>query len=159
MWRIFACIRARGSEEVRFMVPACFTLHFSLKKKNFFFKHNCPGGTVGKHSPASGRDMGDSGSIPGSGRSPGEGNGSPLQQSCLENPVGGGACWVTVRRVPKRVPKSRHILACRQALLATSTLQLPWFFLLLSTPTHMLVHKKGVLLELHVNLLKTQQSK
>ena len=52
-----------------------------------------------------------------------------------------------------------HVLACRQALLTTSTLPLPWFFLLLSTPTHMLVHKKGVLLELHVNLLKTQQSK
>ena len=56
---------------------------------------------MGKHSPANGSDMGDVGSIPGSGRSLGEGNGNPFQQPCLENPMGGGACWVTVRRVPK----------------------------------------------------------
>ena len=36
-------------------------------------------------------DAGDSGLIPGSGRSPGEGNGNPLQHSCLENPMDGGA--------------------------------------------------------------------
>ena len=40
---------------------------------------------------ASARNAGDSGSIPGSGRSPGEGNGNPLQYSCLENPMEGGA--------------------------------------------------------------------
>ena len=39
--------------------------------------------------------MGDLGSIPGSGRSPGEGNGNPLQYSCLENPMDGGAWWAT----------------------------------------------------------------
>ena len=39
---------------------------------------------------------GDSGSIPGLGRSPGEGNGNPLQYSCLENPVDGGAWEATV---------------------------------------------------------------
>ena len=38
----------------------------------------------------------DPGSIPGSGRSPGEGNGNPLQYSCLENSMGGGAWWATV---------------------------------------------------------------
>ena len=38
---------------------------------------------------------GDPGSIPGSGRSPGEGNGNPLQYSCLENPMDGGAWWAT----------------------------------------------------------------
>ena len=36
-------------------------------------------------------NVGDPGSIPGSGRSPGEGNGNPLQYSCLENPTDGGA--------------------------------------------------------------------
>ena len=36
-------------------------------------------------------DVGDPGSIPGSGRSPGEGNDNPLQYSCLENPMDGGA--------------------------------------------------------------------
>ena len=40
---------------------------------------------------ASAYNVGDLGSIPGSGRSPGEGNGNSLQYSCLENPVDGGA--------------------------------------------------------------------
>ena len=42
---------------------------------------------------------GDSGSIPGSGRSPGEGHGNPLQYPCLENPVDRGAWRATVHRV------------------------------------------------------------
>ena len=40
-------------------------------------------------------------SIPGSGRSPGEGHGDPLQNSCLENPMDRGAWWATVHRVTK----------------------------------------------------------
>ena len=47
-----------------------------------------PGGSVVKNPPA---NAGDAGSIPGSGRSPGEGNGNPLQYSCLENPMGRAA--------------------------------------------------------------------
>ena len=47
-----------------------------------------PGGSDGK---ASARNAGDPGSIPGLGRSPGEGNGNPLQYSCLENSMDGGA--------------------------------------------------------------------
>ena len=47
-----------------------------------------PGGSEDKVSP---RNVGDLGSIPGSGRSPGEGNGNPLQYSCLKNPMDGGA--------------------------------------------------------------------
>ena len=50
---------------------------------------------------ASAYNAGDPGSIPGSGRSSGEGNGSPLQCSCLENPMGGGAWWATVHGVTK----------------------------------------------------------
>ena len=46
-------------------------------------------------------NVGDLGSIPGSGRSPGEGNGNPLQYSCLENPMDGGALWATVPGVAK----------------------------------------------------------
>ena len=52
-----------------------------------------PGGAEVK---ASACNVGDLGSIPGSGRSPGEGNGNPLQYSCLENPMDGGAWWATV---------------------------------------------------------------
>ena len=57
-----------------------------------------PGGSEVK---ASACNAGDLGSIPGSGRSPGEGNGNPLQHSCLENPMGGGAWWATVHGVAK----------------------------------------------------------
>ena len=57
-----------------------------------------PGGSEVK---ASASNVGDLGSIPGSGRSPGEGNGNPLQYSCLENPVDGGALWATVPGVAK----------------------------------------------------------
>ena len=52
--------------------------------------HVFPSGSVVKNLPANARDVG---SIPGSGRSPGEGNGNPLQFSCLENPMDGGA-WL-----------------------------------------------------------------
>ena len=51
---------------------------------------------VVKNSPANARDVRDAGSIPGSGRFPGEGNGNPLQYSCLENPMDRGAWWATV---------------------------------------------------------------
>ena len=57
-----------------------------------------PGGSEVK---ASACNLGDLGSIPGSGRSPGEGNGNPLQYSCLENPMDGGAWWTTVHGVTK----------------------------------------------------------
>ena len=55
----------------------------------------------GSDSKAFAYNEGDLGSIPGSGRSPGEGNGNPLQYSCLENPMERGAWWATVRGVTK----------------------------------------------------------
>ena len=50
---------------------------------------------------ASAYSGGDPGSISGSGRSPGDGNGTPLQYSCLENPMDRGAWWAAVHRVAK----------------------------------------------------------
>ena len=58
-------------------------------------------GLVGSEVKVSARNAGDPGSIPGSGRSPGEGNGNPLQYSRLENPMDGGAWWATVHGVAK----------------------------------------------------------
>ena len=55
-----------------------------------------PGSTDGKESAC---NLGDPGLMPGSGRSPGEGNGNPLQYSCLENTVDGGAWRATVHSV------------------------------------------------------------
>ena len=57
-----------------------------------------PGSSVGKESAC---DVGDVGSIPGSGRSPGKGNGNPFQYSCLENPMNRGAWLATVHGVTK----------------------------------------------------------
>ena len=54
-----------------------------------------------KNLPASGGDAGDTGSIPGSGGSPGEGNGKALQYSCLENPMDGGAWLAAVYGVAR----------------------------------------------------------
>ena len=57
-----------------------------------------PGGSDNKESAC---DAGDPGSIPGLGRSPGEGNGNLLQYSCLENSMDGGAWQATVHVVAK----------------------------------------------------------
>ena len=56
---------------------------------------------MGKESACNAGDTGDVGSIPGLGRSPGEGHGNPFQYSCLENPMDRGAWWATVYRVAK----------------------------------------------------------
>ena len=54
-----------------------------------------------KNPPANAGDIRDTGSVPGLGRSPGEGHGNPLQYSCLENPMDTGAWQATVHRVAK----------------------------------------------------------
>ena len=54
-----------------------------------------------KNLPANAGDTGKLGLIPGLGRSPGVGNGNPLQYSCLENPVNRGTWWATVHEVAK----------------------------------------------------------
>ena len=60
-----------------------------------------PGGSVVKNLPANAGAAGDAGSVPGLGRSPGEGNGNPLQYSCWENPMGRGAWWAAGQGVTK----------------------------------------------------------
>ena len=71
-------------------VPAFFCYLVSI--------HYFPGGSEGKKSACS---TGDLGSIPGSGRSPGEGNGNPLQHTCLENSMDRGSWQATVHGVSK----------------------------------------------------------
>ena len=66
--------------------------------KQYYFKKASLISSVGKESAFS---AGDPGSIPGLGRSPVEGNGNPLQHSCLENPTEREAWWATVRGVVK----------------------------------------------------------
>ena len=65
----------------------CFRMHYNISRVLGF-----PGGSEGKMSACNP----DPSSIPGLGRSPGEGNGNPFQYSCLENPTDGGAWEATV---------------------------------------------------------------
>ena len=65
---------------------------------NTYYVTGFPGGTVGINLPAS---AGEVGLIPGFGRSPEGGNGYPLQCSCLEDSMDGGAWWATVHGVAK----------------------------------------------------------
>ena len=62
---------------------------------------NIPGGSVVKNPPANAGKPGDVGSVPGSGRYSGGGNGYPLQYSCLENSMDRGAWWATIHVVTK----------------------------------------------------------
>ena len=73
-------------------------VNVTVKKLGF------PGGAVVKNSPANAGKAGDMASIPGSGRSPGEGKGYPLQYSCLENSMDRGAWWAIVHGVAKSQP-------------------------------------------------------
>ena len=72
--------------------PTCGTLSWQPSQINIAYL-GFPGGSEVKMSAC---NAGDLGLIPGLGRSPGEGNGNPLQYSCLENPIDGGAWWATV---------------------------------------------------------------
>ena len=68
-----------------------------------------PGGSVVKNLPA---NAGDTSSIPGLERSPGEGNVNPFQYFCLENPMDRGACWAMVHGGLKRV--GHHLVTEKQ---------------------------------------------
>ena len=68
----------------------------NLLFENIVVEWGFPGGSVVKTLPA---NAGDLDSIPGSGRSPGEGNGNPLQYPCLGSPMDRGAWWATVHGV------------------------------------------------------------
>ena len=83
-----------GNQEV--LLLPCMNGRFNRK----MFRKNlgCPGGSEVKASVCS---VGDLGLFSGLRRSPGEGNGNPLQYSCLENPMDRGAWWATVHGVAK----------------------------------------------------------
>ena len=73
-----------------------------------------PGGSAVKIPPAK---AGDAYSVPGLGRSPGEGNGNPLQYSFLKNPMDRGTWRATVHRVTKSVDATEHKHKTHQASL------------------------------------------
>ena len=65
-----------------------------------------PGGSDSKESAC---NIGELGLIPSSGRSPGEGNSDSLQDSCLGNPMDGGAWWAIVHGVTKRLDVTEQL--------------------------------------------------
>ena len=67
------------------------------------------GGSVAKNLPANAGDTGDASSIPGSGKTPGEENGSPLQYSCLGNPTDREAWQATVHGVTKELHTTQRL--------------------------------------------------
>ena len=71
---------------------------FGIQNQNDIFYDGFPGGSYGKESAC---NAGDLGLNPGLERSPGEGDGYPLQYSCLENPMDREAWWATVHGVQK----------------------------------------------------------
>ena len=81
----------------KFMNSALYSSQDDLSEVQYLW--GFPGGAVVNNPPANAEDRRDTGSIPGSGRSPGGGHGHPLQCSCLENPMGRGAWWAAVHRV------------------------------------------------------------
>ena len=89
---------SRGEEEARSIFKAL------LAQGQAFVEFVClffPDDSLVKDSMGSAGDAGCTGLIPGLGRSPGEGNGNPLQYSCLENPMDRGAWQAAVHRVSK----------------------------------------------------------
>ena len=98
------------------------------------------GGSVVESLPAKAGDAGDTGLIPGSGRSSGVGNGNPLQYSCLWNPMDTGTWRATVQRVPKSrtrlsdwAPTSYTWLGGSCSLIKDSTRALKWKHQVLTT--------------------------
>ena len=89
--------------------PVVWTLHFYCKGHEFIFIWASQVALVvkkkknkkTKNPPTNAGDIKDTGSIPGSGRTPGGGHGNPLQYACLENPMDRGARRNTVHRVAK----------------------------------------------------------
>ena len=73
-----------------------------------FMNLGFPGGLAVKNQPTNAGDTGDTGLIPGSGRSPGEGSDNPLQYSCLGNPMNRGAWPATVHRITKQWDRTKQ---------------------------------------------------
>ena len=92
-WRDIHCISTLGNGKTEALRD-----EIGPQNNNEHPSPPCPGGSDGKESTC---DAGETASIPGLGRSPGEGNGNPLQHSCLENPTDRETWWAIVHVVAK----------------------------------------------------------
>ena len=92
---------------------------FSIQTYGIYLCNLLSGGTVVKNLPAS---AGDTGSIPGLGRSPGEGNGNPHQYSCLENPMDRGTWQAIVQGVTNSDTAEQLSMQTTKAALLSSSI-------------------------------------
>ena len=118
-----------------------------------------PGGSDGKEPSC---NAGDRGSISGWGRPPGEGNGNPIQYSCLENPMDRGAWWVTVHGVAKESDTTKwlahthfHFRGCVYSFAIVESLSHVWLFVTpmdCSTPGFPVLHYLPEVAHTHVHM-------
>ena len=109
LFLIFCLLLEYGNIFLLFHFSSLF--HFQLYILTQFFLSGCPRDLAGKESTCNAGDTGDAGSIPGSGRSPGGGNGNPLQYSCLKNLTHRGVWQARIHGVAKsRTQLSTHAL-------------------------------------------------
>ena len=94
-----------GSSHSNRCIVVCFRASPLHLRQLYLRDMGFPGGSDGKESAC---NAGDPCSIPGLGRSPGEGNGNPLQYSCLENPMDRGAWQAVVHGVAKSRTQLTH---------------------------------------------------
>ena len=99
-----------------------------------------PGGSVVKNPPA---NVGDTGLIPGSGRSPGGGNGDPTQYSCLGNPMDRGALRTTGHAVAKSQTRLRSFSTAQQHSLLWSSSNMSPFQS--QPPLELILYRKRIL--------------
>ena len=92
---------AQGQTQLKLSLHACYVWEDALLSLWVVL--------VIKNPPANTGHLGDTGSIPGSGRSPGEGNGNPLQYSCLENPMDKGAWRATADKIEKSQTRQKDV--------------------------------------------------
>ena len=121
--------------------PPC-SFHFIQDSFNSFNKPTfwLPRWLSGKESAC---QAGDRGSILGSGRSPGKGNGNPLQCPCLENPMVGGAWWATLHGIMRELDMPERLNSNKPALMDCGSLwgssRVSTHLLLLSLFSHRVV--------------------
>ena len=100
--------------------------NISLRKTNKILVSASQVMLVIKNPLANAGDIRDTGSIPGSGRSPGEGNGNPLQYSCSKNPMDRGALCTTVHGGHKELDMIEHLSHIRPSPAASAALSALW---------------------------------
>ena len=127
--RIFYLFMSSSVSFIKVMWFSMYRSFISLIKYTYW---DFPGGTSGKELAFQCRRLRDPGSIPGSGRSPGEGHGNPLQYSCLENPMDGGALQAMVCRVTRGWTWLKWLITTAQIIYFTLVLLVNGIILFIS---------------------------